>query len=186
MNVISNKSFWVKVLLAILAIITLWLISGEDADKEKPNRVSRSSDYGMTNFKMTIMDKSGQPSQIIIGKEMAHYPADDSTEIISAVTEFIGQNNSIWLVSSDKATAQGKGEELLLTGNVIITRKEDDGIKMHTEKLHINTQLNTAYTDVAVTLKSPYGETNSVGLHTVLADKTINLHSRVKGHYDAP
>jgi lipopolysaccharide export system protein LptC len=57
---------------------------------------------------------------------------------------------------------------------------------MLTEKLTLHNLDNTAYTDEPVTINSPQGVTESVGLHAVLDDETINLHSRVKGQYDAP
>ena len=74
----------------------------------------------------------------------------------------------------------------MLTDNVVINRKDDDKTELQTSILTLDTNKSTAYTDAAVKMISPYGETNSVGLHATLEDKTINLHSRVKGHYDAP
>jgi len=188
LNAISNIPFRAKVLLPLLAIISLWLLSGEDSNKDanQLNTINRSTDYSMSNFTMTIMDKSGHPSRIIIGQEMSHYPEDDSTEIIFPIAQFIDSEKETWIVSSEKGETQGKGEDILLTGNVIITRENNKDIELHTEALHLDTVRNTAYTDLAVTLKSPYGETNAIGLHAALEDKMLNLHSRVRGKYDAP
>ena len=188
MNAISNIPFLAKVLLPLLAVITLWLLSGEDdvIKGEKSYGIIRSSDYAMTDFTMTIMDDEGEPSRVIMGSEMAHYPEDDSTDIIFPITQFINKEKEIWILSSNKATMQGKGEDIFLTGNVIITRENNNEIELLTEELHLDTEHDTAYTDAAVTLKSPEGETNSVGLHAALADRTINIHSRVKGQYNAP
>lgn len=188
MNATSNRPFLVKLLLPLLAMITLWLLFSEDTVKKvsQQQTISRTSDYAMTNFTMTVMNKLGKPSRIISGKEMQHYPADDSTEIDAAVAEVIEEGKATWLISANKAYTQGKGEDILLTGNVIITQKENREIELRTEKLNLDTLQNTAYTDLAVSMKSAHGKTNSVGLHASLQQKTINLHSRVKGHYDAP
>ena len=187
LNAISNIPQLVKIVLLVLAIITLWLLSGDDTDKNtRQIETRRTSDLAMTDFTLTLMDESGKPARIISGKEMAHYPEDDTTEIIFPVATVTNNETDIWIISSNKATTQGKGEDIFLTGNVIITREDRDDVDLLTEALHINTKQNTAYTDLAVTIKSPYGETNSVGLHADLADETINLHSRVRGHYDAP
>lgn len=167
--------------------MTIWLLSGNDSDSDvQSHGVQRSSDYAMTDFTMTIMNDNGEPSRIITGSEMAHYPKDDSTDIIFPVTQFINQQKETWIISSNKATMQGEGENIFLTGNVIITRENNNEIELLTEELHLDTEHDTAYTDAAISLKSPEGETHSVGLHAALADKTINLHSRVKGHYNAP
>lgn len=188
MNAISNIPFWAKVILP-LALLSLWLISGHDEPSPSqtgPAQVHRTSDYGMTDFTMTIMNKLGQPARVISGAEMAHYPEDDSTEVLNQVSQFIDQENDTWLVISDKGTTQGQAEDIVLTGNVIITRENNNEIELRTDILHIDTAHNTAYTDSAVTLKSPNGVTDSVGLHAALDDETINLHSKVRGHYDAP
>lgn len=188
MNATSNLPFLVKLLLPILAIITLWLLFSEDAKKNtgEQKTISRTSDYAMSNFTMTVMNELGKPSRIITGKEMAHYPVDDSTEIDSPIAEIIEQGKDTWLISANKAHTQGKGEDILLTGNVIITPKDNNAIELRTEKLNLDTIHDTAYTDLAVSMKSPHGTTNSVGLHASLQEKTVNLHSRVRGHYDAP
>lgn len=188
MNATSNLSFLIKLFLPLLAIVTLWLLFNQDTDKKtnENTMTSRTSDYAMSNFTMTIMSKIGKPSRIISGKSMAHYPEDDSTEINDPIAEIIEPGKDSWLISSNKGHTQGKGEDILLTGNVIITQKDNKAIELRTEKLTLDTLHDTAYTDLAVSMKSPHGTTNSVGLHASLQDKTINLHSRVKGHFDAP
>jgi lipopolysaccharide export system protein LptC len=117
---------------------------------------------------------------------MLHYPNDDSTEIIKPVTDFINEGKDTWQMQSEHGYTQGKGETILLTENVIILNKDNPEYKMLTDKLTLDTVNETAFTDEAVTILSPQGKTNSVGLHADLKDETINLHSRVRGHYDAP
>ncbi|PCJ30002.1 MAG: LPS export ABC transporter periplasmic protein LptC [Gammaproteobacteria bacterium] len=189
MNAISNIPFSAKVFLAIFAIISVWLLSGEQSNSPEKAEISdlnKASDYAMTNFTMTVMDKQGNPVRIIKGQEMAHYPEDDSTEIIFPVSHFTHPEKETWVVSANKGHTVGKGEDILLTGNVVITQPNTAAIELRTEELHLDTVHNTAYTDQAVKMKSPHGWTDSVGLHASLQQKTINLHSRVKGRYDAP
>lgn len=188
MNAISDIPLWAKIVLPLAVLISLWLLNNEPSQQtdEHGVRIHRTSDYGMTDFTMTIMNEFGQPARVISGREMSHYPEDDSTEVFEQTTQFIDQQKDTWLVISDKGTAQGKGEDIFLTGNVIITREQNNEIELRTDTLHIDTEHSTAYTDSAVELKSPNGITHSVGLHAALEDKTINLHSKVRGHYDAP
>jgi len=188
LNAISNTPLVAKIILPLLVILTIWLLSGEDDNdiELEQSETHHSSDYDITGFTLSAMDKDGKLSRVISGQKMAHYPEDDSTEIIFPIARFIEPEKDTWIVTADKGHTQGKGEDILLTGNVIITREINDEIELHTEKLHLDTQHNTAYTDTAVTLKSPYGETNGVGMHVVLDDETIDLHSKVKGHYNVP
>lgn len=186
MNAISNITLVTKILLPILAIVSIWLLSGGNTQKNSSaeEQQSRSSDYAMTDFTLTIMDDEGNPSRVVNGSKMAHYPDDDRTEIISLVASVLDDQKDNWIMSSNKA--QGTNEQILLTGDVIIARQDNNEIELHTEELTLDTQYNTAYTDLAVSIKSPYGNTDSVGLHIAFENKIINLHSRVKGHYNAP
>jgi len=188
LNVTSNLTFLAKILLPLLVVAILWLLSGDDPVQpvNKQSDVNKASDYAMTDFTLTVMDKNGNPSRIIAGKAMAHYPEDDSTEVIMPSAQFLEAGKDTWLINAEKSTTQGKGDDILLIGNVIISQKENPDVELRTEQLNLDTLHNTAYTDLAVTMKSPYGATESVGLHASLEDKMINLHSRVKGHYDAP
>ena len=188
MNAIYKLPFIAKIVLPLLAIISIWLLSGEESTKNTANgdEQPRSSDYAMTDFTLTVMDDAGNPSRVITGEKMAHYPDNDSTEILFPITHIIDQEKDNWIMSSNKGETQGKGNEIILTGNVIITRQDNNEIELRTEELILDTLHNTAYTNLAVSIKSPYGNTESVGLHAALEDKMINLHSRVKGHYNAP
>ncbi|MDF1588846.1 MAG: LPS export ABC transporter periplasmic protein LptC [Gammaproteobacteria bacterium] len=187
LNAISDIPLWVKILLPLVVLISLWLLNDETSQHETGQaQIHRTSDYGMTDFTMTIMNEFGQPVRVISGREMSHYPEDDSTEVFEQTTRFLDQQKDTWLVISDKGRTQGKGEDIFLTGNVIITRELNNEIELRTDILHIDTKSSTAYTDSAVEIKSPNGITHSVGLHAALEDKTVNLHSKVRGHYDAP
>lgn len=191
MNAISNLSLTTKlVLTALLVVLFGSLMDSGDPVTQLTSRqsspVNQGSDYGMTGFTLTIMDEDGHPARVITGKEMTHYEEDDRTEMISPNAHFIKDQQETWVITSQHGQTHGKGELILLTDDVIITRKNNDDIKLRTDKLNINTQKNTAYTDSAVNITSPYGETQSVGLHATLDEKLMNLHSRVKGHYDAP
>lgn len=170
--------------------MVLWLIfSSSDKAGEVPSQPTSyndTSDYAMTNFTMTIMNENGQPVRVIKGQKMAHYPEDDSTKITQPIAQFIEAEKDTWVVTSERGETTGKGDNILLLDNVVITRKDNAEVKFHTSKLNLDTLQNTAYTDAAVKMISLHGETNSVGLHATLVEKTINLHSRVKGHYDAP
>lgn len=190
MNAISKLTSLQQGLLALSLAFILWLLfSGSEPTTSTTNEqqnYTQASDYTISQFTITIMDENGQPSRIIKGQEMTHFPEDDTTHITSPIAEFVNQQKDTWIVTSEQGKTHGKGHVILLTDNVVISRKDDDKTELQTSTLTLDTNKSTAYTDAAVKMISPYGETNSIGLHATLEDKTINLHSRVKGHYDAP
>ncbi len=191
MNAISNRHFFIAAIL-IAAALFYWLSPKQDTvipaaqNVTQPIAFEQTSDYGMSQFTMTIMDENGRPVRVIKGDKMTHFPTDDRTDIVNPIAEFLNEQQDTWRVTAKQGVTHGKGEEILLTDNVMIKRQDDNSTEMHTTVLTLNTEKSTAYTDEPVTMISPYGETQSVGLHATLDDKTINLHSRVKGQYDAP
>lgn len=168
------------------ALVTAWLFLDSPAREPIERLGHRTTDYTMTNFTMTVMNEFGKPARIIRGEEMAHYPDDDSTEILIQTTDFIQEGKDTWIVSSDRADTTGEGELIILTGNVVITNEQQPETQLLTEILHVDTLENTAYTDQPVTMTTLQGYTDSVGMHAMLNEKLINLHSRVRGQYDAP
>lgn len=188
MNAIFNLSWPLRLLLIAAVILTLWMLFANDPTPQQNGDVlvERTSDYSMTDFTMTVMNENGQPQRIIKGSEASHYPDGDRTEIINANALHIAIDNDDWIMQADRADTSGKGEHIKLTGNVIITNKDQPEIQLLTELLHLDTVNNTAYTDKPVLMRSPNGDTRSVGFHAALQEETINLHSRVRGQYDAP
>lgn len=188
MNAIFNLSWPLRLILIAATVLTLWLLLNNDPRPQQSGDelVQRSSDYAMTDFKMTVMDINGQPQRIIEGSEASHYPDGDRTEIIDPNALHIAVDNDNWIMQADRADTSGKAEHIVLTGNVIITNQDQPEIQLLTELLNLDTVNNTAYTDRPVLMRSPNGDTHSVGFHAALQEKTINLHSRVRGQYDAP
>jgi lipopolysaccharide export system protein LptC len=169
LNAIFNIPNYLKIGLLLIAVISLWMLFTKPDPPKTEAAVHYSIDFGMTDFKLTVMDINGKPSRVIKGETLYHYP-----------------ENNDWIIESDHAETQGEGENILLTGNVIITNKDQPEVQLLTEILNLDTVNNTAYTDQPVTMKSPHGDTHSVGFHAALQEETINLHSRVRGQYNAP
>jgi lipopolysaccharide export system protein LptC len=187
LNVIFNLPLYARIGLLLIAAVSLWLFLQDGSEPiQRSSEGGRSSDYAMTDFTMTIMDINGVPARQIKGEELAHYPDGDRTEITQPIAEFLKPGQDTWIITSEKGHTQGKADTILLSGNVIISNKNDPEFNMLTDKLTLDTHLSTAYTEEPVTIHSPQGVTESVGLHAALDEETINLHSRVKGQYDAP
>lgn len=189
MNAIFNLPTILKTVLLACLFAVLWFITQQQQavdDETLVDPSARSIDYAMTDFTMTVMDEAGIPSRIIAGEQLNHYPDDDSTEIFMAKSHFLEPEKDTWIVTSNEAYTQGKADVIDLEGNVIITRESDNEMQLLTEQLTVDNANEIAYTDLPVTIISPYGDTDAVGLHASLRDRTINLHSKVKGQYDAP
>ncbi|WP_292746960.1 LPS export ABC transporter periplasmic protein LptC, partial [Methylophaga sp. UBA3191] len=138
MNAIFNIPIYIKIALLLVAGISLWMLLSKPEAPKTERAVHYSIDFGMTDFKMTVMDINGKPSRVITGETLYHYPENDRTEIFSPNTLFIAPENNDWIIESDHAETQGEGENILLTGNVIITNKDQPEIQLLTEVLNLD------------------------------------------------
>ncbi|HAQ50524.1 MAG TPA: LPS export ABC transporter periplasmic protein LptC [Gammaproteobacteria bacterium] len=173
---------------AVLVLLTLFWLNWPHLSYANPvsEQQLTDSDYSITDFTMILMDKLGQPQQIISGHQIIYYLEHDITHISLPIAEFISPDQQNWIITAEKGQTDNQGTRILLEQNVVIRNKDNSGTTLYTTSLILDTEKKIAYTDAPVTQVSPYGETHATGLHATLIDRTINLHSKVKGKYDAP
>lgn len=184
MNVTSKFPQTFRLLLLALAIFTLWLLLEDEPLEIPSSNGSRTSDYSMTDFTITSMTDLGLPSELLSGKKMSHYPDDGSTEIDFPIALFFHPEKNTWVVTSDHGITYNDGEDILLTGNVVITQQENTDLEFRSEKLNLNTRKETANTNQAVIIKTATSITHAVGMDATLAEGLVNLHTNVRGRYD--
>jgi len=173
-------------LLLALALLTIWLLIEDDdtSTQLSPSYGTRSSDYSMDDFTLTTMNEMGIPSQTLSGKTMSHYPDNDSTEIEFPIAHFFHPQKNTWLITANHGITFNDGDDILLTGNVIITQQENTDVELRTEKLNLDTSKETANTDQPVIIKTASSITHAVGMDAALAEGLVNLHTHVRGRYD--
>lgn len=167
-------------------MITLSLITTDNPNKNgTSSEAYHGGDYNMRDFTLIVMHYNGRPFRIIQGTNMFHFSENNSTKIINPITRLIQSEQNIWITTSNKGTMQGTGENITLNSNVIITQKNNDKIRLTTEKINIDTINDIIHTNHPITITSPYWEIKSMGLHAVIGEKKINLTSQVKSRYYA-
>ncbi|NQY51716.1 MAG: LPS export ABC transporter periplasmic protein LptC [Piscirickettsiaceae bacterium] len=185
MNDICRLSIVVKFYLVLLILITLWLITKDNSDKYNTrSEAYHGSDYNMSDFTLVVMHYNGRPSCIIQGSNMFHYSRNNNTKIINPITRLIRSEKDIWIATSENIRKTGKN--IILKGNVIIAKINNNKMRLTTEKLNIDTTDDIIHTDLPITIRFPHGEIKSIGLHTVIRGKKIHLTSQVQGKYYAP
>ncbi len=103
------------------------------------------------------------------------------------LTLYQSQQESPWNITANNGRAENNGTLITLWGNVIVHRTLADGGEyvMSTERLQVLPLQQLAETDKAVTIHSPNGVADSVGMRLNMIDNVTELLSQVKGIYES-
>ncbi|MDR0769810.1 MAG: LPS export ABC transporter periplasmic protein LptC [Burkholderiales bacterium] len=187
---------WLPLLfLAALAALTYWLNAqiqtpggGRDAT------LRHTPDLFIKNFHATQFSADGAPQQQLSAVRAEHFPDDESVvlEQPHIVLQTPGQPH--FTLTASTAQLSGNRQDLHLRGNVVAVRDapsadaRQDGLPnepltLHTEYLHVRPNDNTVRTDRKVSLESPSGRIESVGMDFDRNTRIIKLHSNVQGTF---
>lgn len=141
-------------LLAVLfvaAVTSAWLLkqlTEEQAGAGEP--IFHDPDYYMEDFTTLSMEKDGSPKNRLHAVYMAHYPDDDTTELLQPKMEIYRAGRPPLFITADKGWVTSNNDVILLRGGVRLW--EDDELGKRT--LQVDT------TEVRVLMNDEYAETD--------------------------
>jgi|GEM_PF-373465 len=111
-------------LMAALAGFTWWLIKSTpqlEAPREKvaPRHVP---DYRMQGFELERFSSDGRLLARILGRELRHYPDNDTVEIDVPELRAYGEKGELLVAQAKRAVSNGDGSEVQLLGDVKLHR----------------------------------------------------------------
>lgn len=121
---------------------------------EEPGRSvradDRAPDYYMEDFTTLMMKQDGKPKNKLAATYLAHYPYDDSTELIKPSMEIFREDKLPLYITAEKGRLEGDDDTLLLYGIVKLWEYDEAG----------RPTLEVSTTDVRVSLDDEYAETD--------------------------
>ena len=138
-------------LLFAATVVSTWLLYRLDLASSVPDQAAPNApNYYMEDFTTTSMDENGDPDYKLSAVYMAHYPDNDTTEVLKPNMEFYRSGKSPLHVIADKGWLTAGNEVVLLTGNVQFMEQDAAGdivLQINTEKARILLNQNYAETD---------------------------------------
>jgi len=192
------KKFITPSILVLVAVLSWWHIRTLDkALSQPPAAATKGPDYFMFDTISTVMDETGQPKHRLQTAYLAHFAAQNRTELTNPHLTLHQQDNSLWSIKANSGTVYQETEQIYLAGDVVIERPtaQDDlnnqraqnpalaGIKIQTDKLHIDSQMQFAQTEDPVVISNQDAQVNAVGMKANLQTKTVELLANVRGIY---
>lgn len=163
----TARNLSIYLFLGLLAVASFWLAEQLTPKEENGARRERSVvDYYSKGIKRTVLSTEGKPTQTLFADTMTHYQNDDRTEMEKPEMTLYQEGKSPWVIHSETATALSGGTAVLLNGDVLITRKTEDGetIRIITRNVKYDPKAEYAETAEDVVIHAPSDETHATGM----------------------
>lgn len=178
-------------LLALMALITIWIDRNVQAPQAKRDGSSRHDpDYKLNNFSTTKTDADGNLRWVLSATEMIHYPDDDSTQLQRPRFTQYTVGKPYTQIQGQRGFVSSNGDNVYIMDNVKVVRQAFEGrgeMTVLTEYLHLIPDDDLATTDRPVVItQAPKTVIYGTGMIYNKKERTLKLLSKVRVHYERP
>ena len=175
----------IALVLSFLAIGSAWLLNELIDDKSGSTVLLRHDpDYYMENFSTITMEDDGTPKNKLLAEYMAHYPDDNTIELLKPKLEVYRENKTPIYITADKGWVTANNEVILLKGAVKLWQDNNDGerkLEVNTSDVKILTKLEYAETDKYATIAAKRTTASATGVRAYFKESRIELLNNVHG-----
>lgn len=183
----TRSRYVISILVALaLALCSFWLHMVLKSPDSRDKTLRTDPDYHMDNFRNFTVKFTGEPSSLISGKKLTHYPDNDSSIINFPIIESIDQQKRLQITYSDWAYLEDEKSKLHMHENVVVLRPGDQKIEpfhMTTDYLLILPDEDLMRTDQPVEAYQGQRYLNGVGMESNNATRELFVLDRVKMIY---
>lgn len=172
-------------LVSISYALIYWL--DEDSGFSRSELAAHDPDFYMEDFNTLTMNPDGSPKNRLHALYMAHYPLEDTTELIQPKLEIFRELTPPVVVTAEKAWVTSDNQVILMRGNVNLFKYDQEGnqtLKVITTDVRVLVDEEYAETDQAATLIGRSSVTNSEGLRAYLQEDRLEFLNDVHTQID--
>jgi lipopolysaccharide export system protein LptC len=139
------------------------------------------------DFSAIRTDENDAGYKMLLGKKMVHYPDDDSAELEQPRLITIEPGKPSVQLQADNAKMSAEGEDIYLSGNVVIVRNAGKGrgeTILTTSLLHLIPDQDIARTDKPVEITETNATIRAIGMEMNNRTGHTELLSQVKVVHD--
>jgi lipopolysaccharide export system protein LptC len=164
---------------ALVSGWSAWMQRGDaDVDEDTPER----SDYVLRDFELVTLNAEGQESFSLRAPVLRQTPGARTLELTTPLFLMPDHHGSHWEVRSRTGWVNEKSDEIRLRGDVVASSPlgASRSTTLNTEEMDVFPQKNLATSPGPVTVTTPGSTMRGTGMRAHLADKRIQLLSKVK------
>jgi lipopolysaccharide export system protein LptC len=180
-----RRNLTVTLLLLFFTGLSWWLMTTFQQQQEQTRikEQKKGPNYTMEDFSAIRMNEQGLPEYELNAPYMAHYPQQDRTDLKQP--KFTVHERARQQTWADQGTVLKQGDEILLTGNVVIRGHDENQkvLRIETPVLRILPNDEYAETQEAVHITRGDNVLDAVGAKVYLDQHVLLLLSKVRGTY---
>lgn len=180
----NRRILVITVLVALVVLANNWLSNRQQRKRQAAVTAARVPDYFLRDFTATTMDTQGKPAQRLTAQLMDHYSDDNSMLLTAPQLTLYQRHGTPWQLDAARGRITGNGREVLLSDGVHMAHGNGpDRLTLTTDHLRVRPRRHYAETDAPVTVATPQGKVQAVGLRADLASGQLQLLAKVRGDY---
>lgn len=183
---------------ALLSVLLLLVLAGFTAYLAREAELGQGGpgarpdpgrpDYFVERFSLTRLDEQGQPTFRMAAQRLEHFPVDDSSVFTLPTLVSLDPGRPRVTLRADRGRSQGRGDETLLEGNVLLVRGAPDdaaALRLSTDALVLVSGSELARTDRPVRIEQGGSVLTGVGMEFDNPSRSFRLLASVRGLWAA-
>lgn len=159
--------------------ITTWVLRSLNTGQRGAGAgLYHDPDYYMENFTTLTMEEDGSPKSRLRAVYMAHYPDDDTTELLQPTMQIFRTERNPVFISADKGWVTADNEVILLQGNVRLWEDDAAGnriLQIDTSSARVLVEDEYAETDKATKIISRRSTIVGTGMRAYLKESRLEV-----------
>jgi lipopolysaccharide export system protein LptC len=184
---LSATRLFPLLLMLTLALLTFWLERLVRVEPQLQAQRRHDPDYTIERFTLVDYSRDGVPVGTLSAAKMAHFPDDDSTELLTPRAVQTKPGQARLTLSADRGTLSQDGSEMFLYDNVHMLRDAyagQPGSEMSSNFLHVISARSLVRSDREVRIAEQGRSIVARGMEYDNQTGQLSLHAQVRGVFD--
>ena len=173
----------IVIALSLLALGSAWLLNRlTDTGSTEISVLRHDPDTYMHDLITLTMNQDGTPKNKLYADYMAHYPDDNTTELINPKLEIFRIDKPPTIITAEKGWVTEDNEVILLSGNTRLLQLDTEGnreLEIITNDVRVLMDQEYAETDKPATIFGKKTTIKSTGMNAYLGENRLELLSNV-------
>ncbi len=171
------------IILSLLAISSTWLLNRlTETGSTEISVLRHDPDNYIHDLTTLTMNQDGSPKNKLYADYMAHYPDDNTTELIKPKLEIFRLHKPPITITAEKGWATEDNEVILLTGETKLLQLDAEGVReleIITSDVRVLMDQEYAETDKAATIFGRKTTIKAIGVNAYLGESKLELLNNV-------
>ena len=174
----NQRAFWLLGLF-LAAGLTTWLLRYLTGEREGPDvGVHHDPDYYMEDFSTLTMEEDGRPKNRLRAVYMAHYPDNDTTELLRPIMEVYRIGRLPLFISAERGWVTDDNNVVVLRGAVRMWEDDAAGkrvLQVDTSSAKVLLDSEYAETDQPAVIVSKQSTISGIGMRAYFRDSRLEV-----------